>query len=296
MHSKSLKMPSGLFVLLCGTILAVFLLALPGTSRGEDRKISNWLCYYGTIFGSRIYSRFDLVVLDSHRHPPLLHHSKNDRPILIGYLSIGEARVDGPHWATAKGKPYLVKKNPFWNSWIVDIRDPAWQRHIFETAIPAIFKQGFDGLFLDTSDSSLSLVQGKEKKKFEGIGEALEQMVRRIKETYPDKYLCINRGLPILPSIASYLDFVVVEDLYSYYAGHDKGYVKVNPEVREGLLGQIEEGMKVNPKLTVLTLDYAGDNQKALALEAIALSRKRGFIPYVGTYELDQIFFYTLDQ
>lgn len=294
MQPKWLKIRSGSFVLLCGAILAVFLLGLPGVNRGEDRKIANWLCYYGTIFGPRIYSRFDLVVLDAHRHPPLPNNSKDDRPILIGYLSIGEARVDGPYWDTAKGKPYLVKKNPFWNSWIVDIRDPAWQRHIFETAIPAIFKQGFDGLFLDTSDSSLSLLQGKDKEKFEGIEAALEQIVRRIRETYPDKYLCINRGLPLLPSIASYLDFVVLEDLYSYYAGHDKGYIKVDPEVREVLLGQIEEGMKGNPKLTVLTLDYAGDGQKALALEAIAFSRKRGFIPYVSTYELDQVFFYTL--
>jgi len=60
------------------------------------------------------------------------------------------------------------------------------------------------------------------------------------------------------------------------------------------LLHYAEEGLKVNPNLGILTLDYAANDQIDLALEAISYSRKKGFIPYVSTYELDQIFFYTL--
>lgn len=275
-------------------VLSMTLLVSHTVSLGQGPEIRNWLCYYGTVFGPDIYSRFDLVVLDGHKHPPLKHTAER-RPILLGYISIGEVDVKGPLWPLAEGKSYLVKKNAFWDSWIVDIRDPAWQGLLFEKAIPSILGQGFDGLFLDTPDSSLSLLQGKDKKKFEGIEEALVGIVKRIRTTYPKKAIAINRGLPVLSAVAPYLDFVVVEDLFSYYAGHEKGYVKVDPESRKTLLTQVAGGLKANPGLIVLTLDYAGDGRIDLAREAIAFSREKGFIPYVSTYDLDQIFFYTLD-
>jgi len=68
----------------------------------------------------------------------------------------------------------------------------------------------------------------------------------------------------------------------------------VDEKTRETLLTQVREGLQVNPKLTVLTLDYAGEGDRPLAMEAISFSRKHGFVPYVSTYKLDQIFFYTL--
>ncbi len=275
------------------TTLVAALLGVAVASAGENPRIRTWLCYYGTLFGPDIYSRFDLVVLDGRKHPPL-KHTREGRPILLGYLSIGEVDEKGSLWELARGQPYLVKRNVFWESWIVDVRDPAWQRLLFEVAIPAVLEQDFDGLFLDTPDSSLSLLHGKDKEKFKGIKDALKQIVRGIRERYPKKYIAINRGLPVLPRSAPYLDFVVVEDLYSYYAGHKEGYVRVSPETRSVLLNQVKAGLKVNPKLTVLTLDYAGNGQMALAKEAIAFSRERGFIPYVSTYELDQVFYYTL--
>ena len=282
-----------LFRLFFCAILVVAFLGGAVASAGENPRIQTWLCYYGTIFGPDIYSRFDLVVLDGRKHPPL-KHTRKGQPILLGYISIGEVHEKGPLWELARGQPYLVKKNPFWESWIVDVRDPAWQRLLLEKAIPAIFQQDFDGLFLDTPDSSLSLLQGKDKDKFKGVEEALKEIVKGIRERYPKKYIAINRGLPVLPRIAPYLDFVVVEDLYSYYAGHKEGYVRVSPETRSVLLKQVKAGIKVNPGLTVLTLDYAGNGQIALAKEAIAFSRERGLIPYVSTYELDQVFYYTL--
>lgn len=276
----------------CAILVATFLGGAVADA-GEKPNIQTWLCYYGSVFGPDIYSRFDLVVLDGHKHPPI-KHTRKGHPILLGYISIGEADEKGPLWELARGQPYLVKRNAFWESWIVDVRDPAWQRLLFEVAIPAVLQQDFDGLFLDTPDSSLSLLHGKDREKFEGVEEALKEIVKGIRERYPEKYIAINRGLPVLPRIAPYLDFVVVEDLYSYHAGHKEGYVRVSPETRSVLLNQVKAGLRVNPELTVLTLDYAGNGQIALAKEAIAFSRERGFIPYVSTYELDQVFYYTL--
>ena len=41
-------------------------------------------------------------------------------------------------------------------------------------------------------------------------------------------------------------------------------------------------------------LDYAEETQTDMIQEAITFSRKRGFIPYISTYTLDEIFYHTL--
>ena len=117
-----------------------------------------------------------------------------------------------------------------------------------------------------------------------------------MRKEYPDKYIAINRGLPILSDIARIIDFVVVEDLYSYYADSKKAYVRVGADTQNLLLKQLDRGRKENPDLMVLSLDYAAQDQTDIIREAIAFSRKKGFVPYVSTYQLDEIFFHTLTQ
>ena len=68
----------------------------------------------------------------------------------------------------------------------------------------------------------------------------------------------------------------------------------MQPEIRDMLLNQLEEGLKVNPDLIVLSLDYAEETQMDIIKEAINFSKERGFIPYISTYRLDEIFFHTL--
>jgi uncharacterized protein (TIGR01370 family) len=269
------------------------LLIIPGSLYGASR-IQTWVCYYGKVFGPRIYGRFDLAVLDSRHHPLLGRNRPGHPPILLGYVSVGEVHEESPGWSQARQQPYLIRKNPQWNSWIVDVRSSGWQHVLFETAFPHVIEEGFDGFFLDTIDSSLHLAEGKEKASFQGTHEALCYIVETLRSRYPGKPIAVNRGLPLLPSIAPYIDFVVVEDLYSYYAGADRGYVRVDEKTRGMLLDHVRKGLQVNPELTVLTLDYAGEGERTLAMEAISFSRKNGFVPYVSTYKLDQIFYYTL--
>ena len=254
--------------------------------------IKTWLCYYDDRQGPEEYSRFDLVVLDGHHHPPLVRTS-GDHPLFLGYLSVGEVDVTGPLWSAARGQPFIVQYDEFWDSWIVDVRDPAWQQLVYEDA-DAILSQGFDGLFLDTIDSSLSLLEGDEKLTYQGTVEALQHILNSLRTKHPGKYIAINRGLDALPSLAPLIDIVVIEDLYSYYPDDEQGYIKVDRQARDLLLSQAEEGVRINPNLTILTLDYADSDQVDLAREAIDFSRAKGFIPYVSTIELDQIFNHTL--
>ena len=281
----------------CALVILALACSSPGPAAGSDaaggRRPDNWLCYYGTAFGPEIYTRFDLVVLHGHRHPPLERVTAG-RPVLLGYLSIGEVDIDGPGWDSAAGEPYLARENRFWTSWVVDVRDRRWQQLLFNRLIGEVLLEGFDGLFLDTFDSALALAAGDAQGRFSGMDKALVEIVHRLRRTYPAIKICVNRGLPILADIAADIDYILVEDLTSYYDEAKQDYRRVDAATRSRLLAQVAAGRRANPGLIVLTLDYAGPDQTDLVQEAVSFSRAQGFVPYVSTITLDQIFFYTL--
>jgi uncharacterized protein (TIGR01370 family) len=272
-------------ICLCGT-------AIPGSCRKPE--IRSWLCYYGTTFGAKFYSKFDLVVLDGSSHPPV-EHSSPRHPTLLGYLSVGEVDIDGPYWEQAEGKPFLARKNEFWDSWMVDVRHPEWEELLLSHAVPAIMEKGFDGLFLDTLDSALFLEEYPENGDFAGAGSALVRLITEMKKRNPDMLIAVNRGLPILSEIAPSIDFLVVEDLYSYYSDEAEDYVRVEKDIQDLLLQQVAKGREAKPDLPVLTLDYAAVDQNELIHEAIAFSRKRKFVPYISTLELNDIYYHAMD-
>jgi uncharacterized protein (TIGR01370 family) len=259
------------------------------------RPIRSWLCYYGLEASPEVYGRFDLVVFDSTWHPPLVRRA-DGAPVILGYLSLGEVLEQGPLWPFVKNRPCLVEKKSFWDSWVVDVRDPAWQRLIVHETVPGILAQGFDGLFLDTLDSALGLEMWKDPDRFRGAGQALVRMVRALRSVCPEAVIAVNRGLHILPRIAEAIDVLVLEGLYSVYEGTEKRYKRVDKETRGLLLKQVEAGLSARPDLPVLSLDYAAPDQPDLGGEAIAYSREKGFIPYVSTVKLDQIYEDALDR
>ena len=278
-------------------VLCLAALACPGAASwagADPLKIKTWACYYGTVFGPRVYGRFDLVVMDGYRHPPL--PARNAHVKTLGYLSVGEVDRDGPFWQKVKNETFLIEENEAWESMIVDVRDPKWQALLLNEAIPQIFSRGFNGLFLDTFDSALYLLEMQTKNEFQGVDKALVSIVKAIKTKFPDKWIAVNRGLPVLPDIAPWIDFIIYEDLYSAYDHQSKTYYKISESDRKILMPFIKKGRAANPSLGLLSLDYAGADQPELAQEAICFAKKQGFIPYVSNVELDQIFLYTLNR
>jgi len=257
--------------------------------------IRNWLCYYGTTSGPDSYARFELVVLDGKYHPPLLRN-REGLPIILGYVSLAEVEEGGHLWPLVKDGPFLIKKNPVWGSWVVDVRDEAWQAILLEQVIPEILAQGFDGLMLDTADSALDLGRTDQTGRYGGTREVLVSFIRKMPEIFPGLKLALNRGLEMLPLLADRIDYLIVENLYSYYDRQTDGYLPVGIQSQTLLLEQIREGLKVKPELVILTLDYAASQQRLLINKAIAFSRERGFVPYVATPFLDQVQVFTLDR
>lgn len=259
----------------------------------QTGPLRTWLCYYGLEAPPVIYGRFDLVVFDATYHP-VLKRRAGGGPVLLAYLSAAEVLEEGPWWSRAR-RSILVEKKPRWNSWVVDLRDPAWQEVLVREAVPRILDQGFDGLFLDTLDSALALELWGDARRFEGTVRAAVLLMKALRRTYPDAVIALNRGLPVLPQTAALVDVLVLEGLSSIYEGPETGYVRVDADVRGLLLEQLAGGLKMNPGLPVLTLDYAPEDRPGLLREAIAYARRKGFVPYVSTKNLDRIYEHTLD-
>jgi uncharacterized protein (TIGR01370 family) len=193
-----------------------------------------------------------------------------------------------------QNQPFVVSENSNWNSLVLDLRSEKWQNILLDLVIPKVLAQGFDGVFLDTIDSALALEQGKDKAAYQGMRAAILSFLGKLRQRYPDIRIAMNRGLELQPEAAPFIDFLLIEDLSYEYDFAKKSYRAVAPAVRNILVAAARKAQAANPKLTVLTLDYATPDQKSNIREAIRYSRSKGFVPYVSTLKLDQVFYHTL--
>lgn len=277
-----------------GLAIALGLLGTLLTSRparAADSAVHTWACYYGKK-PQPLLARFDLVVLESNNLPPPV--KRNGRPVALAYASLGEVDADGAYWSLVKGQPFVLRKNSNWNSYFVDIRDARWREVVLDRIIPDIVAKGYDGVFLDTLDSSVHL-EDTDPKAFSGMTRAAVSLVHEIKSRFPNLRLCLNRAVPVLAQSAPDLDYALLEGLYSDYDGGTKHYRLVSQKDREALVAAAVQAQSANGKLIVLSLDYAAPNNAKRVRQAVAFSRNHGFVPYVATPQLDKVYTATLD-
>jgi hypothetical protein len=105
-----------------------------------------------------------------------------------------------------------------WGACLVNAGDTAWQRVVL-TEATRLMALGADGLFMDTPETAAP---------WQGYGwtaPGMHDLIRRIRQAFPDKFLLLNRGLfffdPDYPlqyasSPRTYVDAVLFE---SYYTG-----------------------------------------------------------------------------
>ena len=262
------------------------------SDRGVDHRfparIGRWLCYYGLDADPACYTGVDLAVFNARWHPPLDGGRK--RPAYFGYVSVGEVDARGDFWPQVAGRSFLVRENPRWGTWVVDVRHPDWQSLLIEAIVPAVLAEGFDGLFLDTFDAALSLAAWNDPETFAQLRRCLVSLLGTIRRRYPQIGIIVNRGLAVLADMAPLIDAVVVEGLSSIFCPQQGDYAPVAPDTRQRLLDQLRSGLGACPRLPVLTLDYAARFDDPLASAAVQLARSCGFVPYVGDAALNTLY------
>ncbi len=247
------------------------------------QNIQSYACYYGTGQLDQL-QRFSLAILQPENYSPseimdLCAHGT----LTLGYLSLGESAsvVEGASWYLRDNAGSLIK-NPHWNTYYIDTRDPAWLEYLVTTCIPTILNDGrFEGLFLDTLDS---------QDLFPEIRSGSIALVHAIRAAFPNAILVANRGFTILDHIAADLDGVVFECFSTYYhAGRYSTWITPEREYNERLADWLQQLGRIH-LLTILALDYALPGDKASMEYAVGRARAHGFIPYLTTANLDQLY------
>ncbi len=278
-------------LVILGPILSAAARAQNSAALGPE--LTSWVVYYAEDVAPEVLGRFELVVLDPDRHPSLLPRGV-DRPVYLSYLSLGEAEPHRAYFESVKDAPWLVGQNPNWRAWMVDLRAPEWRRLILRELIPAILAQGFDGLFLDTLDTAVHLEEQVDPERFAGMKDSLVDLINEIGQAFPEAYLCLNRGLPLWPRLASLAEAVVVEDFSTSYDFETETYLLQPEEVVQEHLHRIASLKAAAPNIAVLTLDYVAPNDYRAARRAIERARQAGLTPYVSDIDLDEVYLYTL--
>ena len=244
----------------------------PLPSRLADLR--SYAVYYGHAAADiQQLSNYDLAIVQPGSvNAAQLARLHADGTRVIAYLSVGE--LDTSSAAAPNIDPsWILGENKNWGSKFIDASQPGWQQ-LIEREAAALLGRGFDGFFLDTLDTADVYPQA---------APGLIKIVQELRGAHPDAVIVQNRGFSLLNQTAPSLDAVMFENFSSLYdfASQTYGRVDGDPSFVAALA---RRGLKV------LAMDYALPGQQALITRSYQRARAYGFVPYVSTINLDQIY------
>ncbi len=255
----------------------------------QQFNLKNWVCVYSDSAKPDDIKKFDLAVLDADAHPDL-ESLKNSRTLLFGYVSLAEVGSYRWYWRQISAQPWVLDKNPNWDSYMLDVRDKDCQKVVLKKIIPAILEQGFDGLFLDTIDTAEYLEKYHTKQKHPGSQAAMVKLIEKIRREFPEVYLIANRGFSMLNDFGWAVDGVVAESVLTEF-NSEQQVLNFNSDNAHNATLDFLKNAKTQFNLEVFTLDYVGETGDFDTNQVTAKAREKGFIPYISTRNLNRIYF-----
>jgi polysaccharide biosynthesis protein PelA len=250
--------------------------------RTAIRNVNNLAVQFSGTYNTDIFSRFDVVFID----PDVSQDSEvdtllNHGVLPIAYLNIGEAETY--RWYYSDIQPgWLFGKNPNWpDHYYIDVNNAEWQQLILERILPRIFRKNFAGVFLDMVDVASPDLHPSTR-------EGVIALIGRIRRAYPQKAIIMNDGTFLVDQVSSSIDGLCVESVFaSYDFKSKKYYVRTKSEADE----RCKEltGIAKRFGTRIFLIDYAAPDAVATKLSVMAQARQYGFVPFVGTINLDSI-------
>ncbi|HEV8614138.1 MAG TPA: endo alpha-1,4 polygalactosaminidase [Methylomirabilota bacterium] len=250
--------------------------------------IRSWAVYYGTAAeAAATLARFDLVVVDPGAHPPLPAIRQRGARVLA-YVSLGEVNVNHPLYAPIAGEPWLLEANANWpDARRLDVRAPGYERWLVDLVVPAALATGADGLFLDTADTPIE-AERTTPARFGGSRAALGAVIDQLRARHPRALIVMNGGLPLLERVADTIDAVALESVWSTYDFEAKRYVRRPAAEAQERVARLRAVRARG--VPVLTLEYASPDDTPWVRRLLTLARGEGFVPYVATIGLTDVF------
>lgn len=241
----------------------------------------------------------DLRGLNQNQITTLIDQAHQVGAKVIAYISVGELepleKTNFKQFLKQYKKPTLLEKisigkNEIFQSWHIDVNNSMWHKYLFKK-IDQIYDQKVDGLFLDTIDTVDVYINQRKwpvSRRAKSV-KAMIDLVRKFKESSPDKFIMQNRGLNLIGK--------------SVFVGEETGILipglylsKSHPHNPDGLLwesaythtgdwidGKEREMIQIqkNGFTSVFTLGYT--DTKADRRQFFQKSRAAGFIPAWGS-------------
>lgn len=275
--------------LAAGIVLVCVSAAPAGAARVNPlSSIRTWAVYYSAASEAvDDLARFDLVVIDPGRHPPLAP-LKRLGAIVLAYASLGEVNVNHPAYAEIKDAPWVLDANPRWpEARRLDPRPDAYGRFIVDRVAATALSAPVHGLFLDTADTALELERAAPTR-YAGAAAALERTVRALRRRHPRAVILLNGGLPLAERVGAVLDGVALESVWTDYDFSARRYLRRDAPAAEARAASLAAVTRAGVR--GLTLEYADGSDATWTADLVARSRARGFVPYVATIGLDRVF------
>lgn len=207
---------------------------------------ASFAVYYGQM-NSSVYSKlnsFDVIILSPTVDETYVSKLSRNHTV-VGYVSL--ATIGGwEPWAKDVSENLIIGKDSNWDERVVDFSSPEWRRVILDRAVPYILSRGFNGVFLDNLDY---VDQYPDKK------EGMVDLVRAIRERYPNITIIANRGFSIASGIAPYVDHVLFEDFVTYYDFSSGRYAVFDGSDLQWEFDQVKRLRSLN--VSILALSYA---------------------------------------
>ena len=204
---------------------------------------------------------------------------------VLAYLSVGEVAPDAPYRAEVlqQGLPF-AGRNPAWNSDLIDLADPRWTEYLVDRLAARIAARGFDGFFLDTADA-VELGPPADTPRGRANRAALVALVRRLRSTFPDKQIVLNRGFFAFDAVRDSIDGVLAESVFETVDHATGAGRSVAPAETAAVLAELARVAAAGKRVYVL--DYTAPDDVARADSAAARIRQLGYHAFVSTPALD---------
>jgi polysaccharide biosynthesis protein PelA len=241
--------------------------------------------YYGENPPVDELTQFDRVILEPDNiDSGQLRKFRSSKAKIYAYVSVGEAGAEREFARELKSE-WILGKNSTWNSQVLDLANPAWQKFL-EERIANLYAAGYQGVFLDTMDSYNIVARSDEARAAQRAG--LIALIARVAQRLPELAIITNRGFEILDAIAPFIEAVAAESLYASWNNDEQTYTTVSEVDRQWLLNKLHDARN-RLNLDVIAIDYLPPEKRAQAREVAALIAEQGFIPWVANPELDYV-------
>lgn len=230
---------------------------------------------------------FDIAVIDPDQIPvgQTLPDGADGVSPWFAYVSIGEVLPSRAYYPQMPAQ-WRVGRNTQWGSEVIDQTSPGWAQFFVDRIITPLWQRGFRGFFIDTMDSYHFIAQTAQDKARQEA--ALVQVLKTVKQRYPDAKLILNRGFEVLPALAGQVHAVAAESLFRGWNQARREYVEVTPADREWLLAQLKQVQQAL-RVPIIAIDYVPPAERDLARETARRIRELGFSPWVSTPDLDYL-------